>query len=242
MNNEEAKFILGAYRPNGADAATEVFAGPIAQAGRDPALAAWFAREQAYDAAVAAKVAAIAPPAGLREAILTGGRVSGRPRGWWRQPAWLAVAAAFAVVLTVGSLWINRSRAVLHLTNFALADAADEARHGGHGAAEKSLRTLLGERGTKLDRPLPIDFRALAQTGCRTLAFSGETVLEVCFKRDGTWLHCYIVRCEDLPQMPKKQAPEFASSGKLNAVTWADGSYRFVVAGPVVREKLEELL
>ena len=42
MNNQEAKFILGAYRPGGRDAVDPMFSEALAQAGRDPELRAWF--------------------------------------------------------------------------------------------------------------------------------------------------------------------------------------------------------
>ncbi|HZL45889.1 MAG TPA: hypothetical protein VFC28_06650, partial [Opitutaceae bacterium] len=72
MNNEQARFLLRAYRPSGRDAGDPAFADALRQAQGDPALGTWFAGEQAFDAAVAAKMRALAPPAGLREAILTG--------------------------------------------------------------------------------------------------------------------------------------------------------------------------
>ena len=81
MNNTEAKFILNAYRPGGRDAGEAGMVSALAQAKGDPALGAWFAREQAHGAAVAAKLRDLAPPSGLHEAILAGGRMSGRQDG-----------------------------------------------------------------------------------------------------------------------------------------------------------------
>ena len=74
MNNEEAKFILQGYRPNGADAGDAAFRAALEQVQRDPALREWFARQQAFDAAVSTKLDAVPAPVGLREAILAGGR------------------------------------------------------------------------------------------------------------------------------------------------------------------------
>ena len=90
MNNEEAKFILQGYRPNGADAGDAAFRAALEQVQRDPALGEWFARQQAFDAAVSAKLDAVPAPVGLREAILAGGRVTTSDRtqtSWWRSPA-----------------------------------------------------------------------------------------------------------------------------------------------------------
>ena len=70
MNNNEAKFILRAYRPSGRDAADPAFNSALAQAKSDPALGAWLVREQAFDALITKKLRAIVPPPDLREAIL----------------------------------------------------------------------------------------------------------------------------------------------------------------------------
>jgi len=243
MNNQEAKFILGGYRPGGHDAGDAMFCEALKQAQADPVLGAWFAREQAHDAAVAAKLREIAPPAGLREAILAGARVSGTKPAAWRRPVWMAMAASVAVLIGVtAALWPNRAAATAPLTKFAMADALEISKHGGRGAAERELRGDLTEASTRLSGRLPVDFAALAKTGCRTVDVDGQTVLEVCFKRDGTWFHCYIARCGDFPALAAKQGPVFAENGKISAVTWADGAHRFVVAGPAGRETIARLL
>ena len=89
---------------------------------------------------------------------------------------------------------------------------------------------------------MPVDFAALANSGCRTLNFNGRAVLEVCFQRNGKWFHCYVVRCEDFPELRAKEAPEFAVNDKVTAMTWSDGEHRFVVAGQAGREALAQLL
>ena len=115
MNNAEAKFILQGYRPNGADAGDAAFCAAVEQAQKDPALGEWFARQQAFDAAVSAKLAQVAAPADLRAAILAGGRVSASGatrRAWWNQPVWLAAAAGVAVLLATGLvLWPKQAAA-----------------------------------------------------------------------------------------------------------------------------------
>ena len=112
MNNEQAKFILRAYRPGGRDAADPAFGDALRQAQADPALGAWLAREQSLDGAVASKLRALSPPPELREAILAGSRVSfAAPARGWRLPAWLAVAASIAVLIAgAGSYGLHVSR------------------------------------------------------------------------------------------------------------------------------------
>jgi hypothetical protein len=243
MNNQEAKFILGGYRPGGRDAADPMFADALRQAERDPALGAWFARAQAHDAAVAGKLAQVTPPAGLREAILAGSRVSGAKRAGWRQPAWLAMAAAAAVMVGAVAFWPKRADAKADpVATFALVDALEGEKHGGHGAAVESLVAELHDPATRLSEALPVNFTQLHNTGCRTVNVTGRSVLEVCFERNGQWFHCYIAKCDDFPELRKSEEPVFVANGQVNAVAWADGTHHFVVAGAASREAIARLL
>jgi hypothetical protein len=72
INNESAKFVLNAYRPNGADARDPVFRTALEQAARDPELAAWFREQRSFDSLIADKLAEFQPPATLYTAILDG--------------------------------------------------------------------------------------------------------------------------------------------------------------------------
>lgn len=243
MNNQEAKFILSAYRPGGRDASDAAFTDALAQAERDPALGAWFARAQAHDAAVAAKLAQVCPPAGLREAILAGSRLSETKRGGWRRPAWLAMAAAAAVMIGSVAFWPKRVDAKADpVAKFALVDALEGEKHGGHGTAVASLVAELHNPATRLSEALPVNFTQLHNTGCRAVDVAGRSVLEVCFERNGTWFHCYIARCDDFPELGKSEKPVFAADGQVNAVAWADGTHHFVVAGVASREAIARLL
>jgi anti-sigma factor RsiW len=243
MSNDEAKFILRAYRPDGRDAADPLFADALRQAQLDPALGAWFERERARDAVLAAKLAEVPPPAGLRDAILAGARASHRTEPQRRGSVrWWAFAAAAAVVIAALGVWQARTSRLDPLMVLALSDARELTPHGGHGEPATTLRRALTAETTHLARPLPVDFATLAHTGCRSLSLSGATVLEVCFNRDGTWFHCYVVRVGDLSGAARARGPQFASRGPLNAMAWSDGSYRYVVAGPASRATLERLL
>ena len=65
ITNESAKFVLNAYRPNGADAQDPVFRDALEQAARDPELAAWFKEQRTFDSLIAGKLAEFEPPASL---------------------------------------------------------------------------------------------------------------------------------------------------------------------------------
>jgi len=231
MTNQEAQFILNAYRPGGLDAGEALFGDALQQARQDPALGAWFAREQAHATTVAAKLREIAPPPALRAAILAGARMSEAPaRSWWMQPAWLAVAAAVTVLLAVTAVvWPQRASAQAdRLTNFAVDDTL-YGRHGGHGAPGGALSVLLGQPSTRLGAGLPVDFTALRATGCRTLTLAGHDVLEVCFARGDNQFHLYMVQQADFPRLPAGEIADVGTRGGMSFASWADSTHHYVV-------------
>ena len=244
MNNLEAKFILQAYRPGGADAGDATFCAALDQAKLDPGLAQWFAQAQAFDAASSAKLGQIQAPAGLREAILAGGRATTPDttwQNWWRQPAW-AVAASVAVLIAASmAFWPKQAVANSALGDFALTDAMHSETHGGHGVEAGALQTALSQPTTRLGHSLPVNFAVLRQAGCRTVSFKGHEVLEVCFKRDGVWFHCYIAQRADFPALAAAVAPVLVDRNGASLATWGDASLLYVVVsktGPAALEKL----
>ena len=246
MNNVEAKFILRGYRPNGADASDPTFVDAMEQAERDPALRTWFEGERKFDAKVAAKLATISPPAGLREAILAGGRVSGeaiRAKESNRSAIWLAMAASLALLTAVGvSLWPKAASASVAFTQFAVADASELNPHGGHGEAAGALQVLLGQSSTKLGASLPVNFDALRVSGCRTISFRGREVIEVCFNRGGTWFHCYIAPRDALGSFLEEGELKIEEVGGSSFARWADAAHVYVVVSKSGRAALQGLL
>jgi hypothetical protein len=246
MNNVEAKFILQGYRPDGADAADATFCAALAQTRLDPALGDWFAREQAFDRAMSAKLGQIQPPAGLREAILAGGRVTEPAehlRTWWQHPALMAMAASVALLFGAGvAFWPKPAEASAGLTEFALNDAMHSETHGGHGEKTGELQAALGQPDMHLGAQLPVNFAALRSAGCRTVQFNGHEVLEVCFKRDGAWFHCYIAQRADFPALLAAVAPSLVDHNGTGIASWADNSLLYVVVSKTGRSALEKLL
>jgi hypothetical protein len=239
MNNDEAKFRLRAYRPSGQDANDPAFAEALAQAERDPALRAWHAREQAFDAIVAARLRVVAPPAGLRESILAGARV-GPQRAWWRQPGWWAIAASIALLLSVATLALRpyRAQSLTEFARFALDDM-QHGRHGGHGAAVTAFATLLANPQTHLGGELPVDFTQLRATGCRTIKFAGHDVLEVCFQRGGAEFHFYVLGRE---AMPGATGSRLLAIGGAAGAAWSDAHHIYAVVGDGGIEAIRRLL
>lgn len=253
MDNEEAKFILKAYRASGADAGDARFSEALEQAKRDPELGRWLEREQALDKAVAAKVRAVMPPAGLREAILAGGKMSARAeqqreRSWWSGPRWMALAASVVLMLGVaGVSWprFAAGREAQRFATFAMNDLIEAANHDAQGPGMGQLAAIVSDAKRRLGGALPIEFEALKANGCRTVRYDGRDVLEVCFERGGKEFHVYVMKRPEKSRMPVgADAVRFANAGRDGVVSavWSDERYVYALAGTDGVEALRAVL
>jgi hypothetical protein len=246
MTNQEAKFTLSAYRPGGSDAGDPMFGDALTQAQRDPVLGAWFATEQRHGSGVSARLREIAPPPGLREAILAGARASGGMpvRSWWTRPGWMALAASVAVMIgvTATALWRHSGPAQMdRLEAFAVDDTL-HGRHGSHGDAANALNVLLSQPTTHLGGQLPVDFATLRATGCRTLSFAGHDVIEICFTRGGAEFHLYALQSADFPGLPASAGTESGTREGMGFASWVDAAHRYVLVSAAGMEAIRHLL
>jgi len=244
MDNEEAKFILRAYRPSGVDAGEAAFCASLEQAKRDPALGAWFEREQAHDRAMTEKMRGVAVPAGLRDAILAGGKMSARStRVWWSQPRWMALAASVMLLIGLAVSWprLAATRAEKRFGEFAMNDMLHVPSHAAHGPGMGQLAALVSDPQRKLGGGLPIDFEALRANGCRTLSFAGRDVLEVCFTRDGGDYHVYVMK-KTGDMRAVREGPLFAREDGATSAVWSDDAHVYALVGSRGAESLRALL
>jgi hypothetical protein len=234
MNNDEARFLLGARRPNGADDQDPAMQAALVQAARDPALGAWLAREQTLDAFVSRRLGAITPPADLRAQLIAGASLQTRPdsaRSWWRSSWWMVMAACLAVVVTLGALGLLPSSGAPELQSLkAVAFKEASEHHSNYVVADQ-----LGDFGRWLQTPgqtllagLPIGFDELRAQGCRRLKIGGREVLEVCFWRDNREYHLYVARRADFPDVG--EAAIRRTKGSVVAAAWADDAHVYVLA------------
>jgi hypothetical protein len=232
MNNDQAKFMLRGYRPNGADAGDPQMAEALEQARIDPELGTWFAGQRGFDSTVAAKLRTVAPPAGLREAILTGGRVSrtAAPRGRRTWPRWLAAAAAVAVLCGVGAAYWLRGVAgedpmLTAMTHLALTEP-ESAHTGPHADRLGSFGAWLQNPANRVSQDAALDFAQLEAEGCRAVTIGGRKVFEICFNRNGGWYHLYFTKRragESLAGLSFREQNGRATAG------WADRECLYVL-------------
>ena len=245
MNEQEAKFILRAYRSDGGDAVDSQFAEALAYAQKEPRLRAWLERERALDAAVSAKLNSLQPPAGLRDAILAGARASRPHRPWWTSPVWLATAAAVVLLLsfTVRLHFSNASAPTAQaLAAFALDDLEHHHdQHEGHPATLLDVQAKLASSTTALPGHLDLDLNDLKRKHCRTAHFAGRDVFEICFEREGHWYHLYAARVDDFAPGAADARSLVISKGRFAATAWKDSSHIYALvdsAGPDVLRRL----
>lgn len=222
MNNDEAKFILGAYRANGRDANDPLFAEPLAQARRDPELGVWFKAQLAFDAELADKLREAPLPPGLRDMIIAGTRVSRRPTPWLPRLRWFALAAAIAVLSTAGISRFGFARPEIGtLTRFALHDTAfGEHAHLGSVNTLRPIEARLAAAQLRSGRGLGLDLARLRGDGCRTVKVAGREVFEICFGPEQEF-HLYFAPRGDFAPVWADR-PDFASAGRFSTATWAD--------------------
>lgn len=91
MDKDKAKFLLGSFRPDGADAGDPDFADALKLAAEDRELGEWLAAERAQDAVFAMALGSVTPPATLRERILEieAASLEGVPQAETEVDAWM---------------------------------------------------------------------------------------------------------------------------------------------------------
>jgi hypothetical protein len=249
MNNQEAKFILGAYRPDGQDATDPKFAEALAQAGRDPELRAWLEQQRKFDATLTHKLREIAPPPGLREAILAGTRVSAAPGGrrrGWPHPAWFAAAAA---VIAVAAIVSTRKKpeaprpAVAEFAALAARDLTDaHTQHTGHPGPLAAVQAQFAQATLPLPGHFSLDLEDLRRKGCRIVRLGGREVFELCLQRDGKWYHLYAARRDEFA--PGKDDPWalLGASSQLTSTAWSDANNVYALVANTGPESIRRLI
>jgi hypothetical protein len=243
MNDDQTKFLLGAFRP-GRDAGDPAFAGALEQMTHDPKLRAWFERDQAFGAAVTGKLREVTPPAGLREAILAGAKLGVRIP-WWRRPALLAAAAAIVLLLTLAprALRLMRPAAAANLPEFAMAFAG----RGFIGLQERGpdvekLKAWLAERHAPLPAKIPWELAQLRSLGCRTVDFQGKNISMICFEQ-GHEYHLFVAWREDFPTLPASTEPHFQRGRDgWAAASWSDNQHHYVLVSEAGEAAVKRLL
>jgi len=236
MDNREAQFVLSAYRPGGQDAASPQFTEALAQARRDPSLQRWFNESSAFDRAVTEKLCAVEAPAGLREGILVGGKVSHRSS--WTKPLLKWSIAAALVLAAIAGSWVLRESARPRLVGWQ-TNALGQISALVEGRAKFDTQSdnpgelvawLHANRAAALQK-LPEKLERLKSLGCKTFFWDGQPVSVICFQRENSGLiHLVTMKAAAPFNRASKNKPKFVQQGNWATATWCDGATVYMLA------------
>jgi hypothetical protein len=199
ITNESAKFVLNAYRPNGADAQDPVFRDALEQAARDPELAAWFKEQRTFDSLIAGKLAEFEPPAGLYATILAG--ISNRSpirRFNFRPLLALAAVLVLSGTILVPRLMESGSPSKLveqyQIANLTMLNSAPAPKLDFVTADFSRTKEYLTEMKAPVAPSLPSPLVDLPTAGCKTLRWRGQELSLTCFRLpSGELLHVFVI-------------------------------------------------
>ncbi len=232
MNSQEAKAILSLCRPGSTDANDPQVAEALEQTRRDPDLRRWFEQSCAFHAAMREKFRQIPVPPDLKETLLAMNKVV-RP-AWWRQPVWLAAAAAI-VLLLGGAVFWSQTRPQDQFSEYRSRMVRTALRRYRMDIVTNDLnqvRQFMKRRGTPADYILPQAVEKLSVTGGGCLRWRDNPVSMVCFDRgDQQMLFLFVMARSALHDAPPPTS-EVAKVNKLLTTSWSQGEMTYVLAGP----------
>lgn len=241
MNEAQARLILQAYRPG--ETADPEMAEALRAVAENPALSNWFAEEQAFDRAIAAHLAAIPAPFGLRTRILAQARAP-RGAGKARWTFGFAALAALIFLLAQGiALW--RGPVSPSPTDYAREMASFIQLKPSLQMESGDLGKIKNWLAAKDAPPMTVPSRlaALDPIGCRILSFRGHSVTLICFHRERDRLaHLFVIDRAAMPKVKPGQRPIFENENGWMTATWAEGTSVYMIALQGGRSALEQYL
>ena len=245
MNNEEAKFILQAYRPGGQDANDPQFAEALLQVQKEPELAAWFANERALDSAIGAKLKALPIPSDLRTSIVAGKKVVQLEPAWNRRNL-LALAASISVLLSLTLWWINSNGHLTHTTyRQHMAKLLTSGSYNFQVNTEDvaSIQQWLSTNEGHADFVLPTGLKDMPAFGCKVLDWHGKKVTFICMRAKGAGMaHLFVINQSDLPDPPPLGDAQFTKVGGWQTASWSQAGKSYFLASAGDRANLQEML
>jgi hypothetical protein len=227
MNNQEAKLILQAYRPNGQDASDPFFTEALEQVRRDPELEKWFAEENGLNTRIQTRIqAAIPVPPALKSDLLAL-RKTVYSTPWWLQPMKLAAIALF--LASLGAILLMIPQRTTRLASFRDAMARNSLQTQEHVVFQShdiaSIRQWLQGQNMQTNFDMPATLQAANGTaqGCRVVNWNGHQATMVCFMVNGQHMDLFVMDRAGLPDFPENGAPQFASADGLMTAAWAAG-------------------
>jgi hypothetical protein len=241
MTSEEAKVVLGAYRPGDDSAAVR---DALAHAKTDKGLAAWLAEQQAFDKAMSQAVLEQSVPRELKALILqeqplvTGGASYASPRAGFRPNRRMAVGLALvaAALLTGAVLTMLHHRASRSVDDFRIAmvqelwgDLGEHVTFTSSDVGE--VRQWLKSKGACDDLVIPAAVQDMRIRGARVVNWSDQKVASLCLLGNGKHLHLFVVPTATLDTASLADMPDFEKCNGWRTVAWTYGENTYLLGG-----------
>ncbi len=248
MDEQEARLILQASRPGDVDLNDPQVAAALQLAEQNPELVRWRAEEEAFDRAMAAHLAAMPTPFGLKTRLLAEAAPSPAPSRWLRWIFSLAgVAAVLFLLLQVADFWRYPapseklvSEWSSEMVSFIKISPPLEMESDNLGAIKDWVAE---KKAAPVPADVPPQIAALQPVGCRVLSFRGHEVTLICFDRgDDRLAHLFTVDRAVLPELQPGAAPVYSSSGEWVTASWAEGNRAYMVTVQGDRAALQRFL
>ena len=155
-----------------------------------------------------------------------------RPVRQWRQPAWIAAAAALAFLLGLAAFWV-RPEPENSLDTFRSRMVRAVLRQYSMGIETSDMmqvRHFLATNNAPADYVLPQGLARAPTLGAGLLSWQDRRVSMVCLEganRDTLFL---FVVDRDSVKPPPPSAPQFAQVSKLMTASWSQGGKVYVLA------------
>lgn len=247
MDKNEAKIILQAYRPSGADAADPHFAAALKLTQEDAELKAWFEEQQAFDRAVGAKLRTAPVPPDLRASILAGRKVVSAPI-WWRRPA-VMLASIAALLMLLAIPFFLQTSSTPQFSDFksdgmAFLDSLNKLDMSSKD--HEAIREWLAVNGGHRQFSLPAKLGGKPSLGCRVFDWKGHKVTLICFNTTvGSKfeeVHLLVVDEKAFRNRLPESQPLLEHSGAWDTASWRDDGLTYVLFGHAKNQlKLTEL-
>jgi hypothetical protein len=248
MNNDTAKELLSAYRPNGQDATDPCFTEALEQARRDPELRAWFERERHRDQAIAAILSQYPVQGNHKQALLAMVEVAKPVRYHKARWRWFALAACAIFAFAWIGLHFFDSRPIASATVATglparlagWADGISTLDHPSTNVAE--IKAWLKSTGAPSPATLPKALAGASPIGCETLhTADGVAVSVICFMDQGQLVHLFVWNADANLTQGYPDHSWFNANG-WNGFVWKDGNQVFALLSKASQKDLTGLL
>ncbi len=245
MTRQEAQSILLRYRLG--DEVHDLEAAQALEVIRqDAELQRWFERHLASQSELRSRLREIPVPSGLKEQILDAQRKNKiiRPTHLWRQPAWLAAAACFVILLGLG-VYLFQPRRPDRFSDYRARMVETALR--GYGMDVNTpdmskLRQYFSSKGAPAEYPVGKALERTPLTGGCVLTWRSNPVSMACFDRGNKRMVFLFVIQRKAARGAPLETPEMVRENKLQTISWSVGDKTFLLAGEEGAEKIRDYL